>query len=301
MSNPLYAAASRAAWVGLLVNLALAAVKLVAGVFGHSIAMVADAANSIGDAFTSGVIIYALRYAQRPPDREHPYGHTRAEAVAGTNVAVLIAVSALFIAVEAVRHLADSHTVLPPVWTLWIAGANVVIKEAMYRYKRHVGKRTNSMVMLAGAWDHRLDAFCSAAVLVGLAMVRYGGEGMVWADEVAALVVVGAILIAAWKLFRRGASQLLDEQYDDEMVLAMRQTAEQVEGVQRVEKLRARRSGIEVFVDIHIEVEPTLTVAEGHTLAHEVQRRLIGDYKPVRDVLVHVEPTTVGGVHTREV
>ncbi|MHC4220078.1 MAG: cation diffusion facilitator family transporter, partial [Planctomycetota bacterium] len=171
----LYRIAKTAAWAGLAVNLLLAVVKLIAGIVGHSIALIADAVNSVGDGLTAGVTIYALGVAQRPADAEHPYGHSRAESIAAISVAVVIGASAIGIAIEALRRLAVIHPV-PPVWTLWIAAGNAIIKESMYQYNRRVATRTGSEALVAGAWDHRGDALCSVAVLVGLAFVRYGGE-----------------------------------------------------------------------------------------------------------------------------
>jgi cation diffusion facilitator family transporter len=285
----LYRQARAAAWAGLAVNLVLALVKLIAGIVGHSIALIADAVNSLGDGLTSGVVIYALGVAQRPPDSEHPYGHSRAESIAALSVAVLIGVSALGIVIEALRGLGMTHPV-PPIWTLWIASGNAVVKEFMYHYKRRVAARTSSQALVASAWDHRSDALCSLAVLVGLAFVRYGGESFIWADDAAAILVVGVILLASVNLFRRNASQLMDQQAQDEIIAAIRRVAEQSPGVVRVEKIRARRSGLEVFVDIHIEVLSTLTVMEGHGIGHDVKARLIEDLTPVSEVLVHVEP-----------
>ena len=291
--SSLYRSVRTALWVGLAVNLLLAVVKLVAGVVGHSIALIADAVNSLGDGLTSGVVIYALGVAQRPPDSEHPYGHSRAESVAALSVAVLIGASAIGIVIEALRNLATLHPV-PPVWTLWIAAGNAVVKESMYQYKRRVAARTGSQALVAGAWDHRSDALCSVAVLVGLAFVRYGGEKLIWADEAAAVVVVGFILLTSVKLFRRNASQLLDQQCEDDIVAAIRQIAGETPGVVRVEKIRARRSGLEVFVDIHIEVQSSLTVIEGHRIGHDVQQRLIRGMTSISEVLVHVEPAPNG-------
>jgi len=284
-----YRKAKTAAWAGLAVNLLLALVKLIAGIVGHSIALIADAVNSLGDGLTSGVVIYALGVAQRPPDSEHPYGHSRAESIAALSVAVLIGASALGIVIEILRSLGTTHAV-PPVWTLWIAAGNAIVKESMYQYNRRVAACTGSQALVAGAWDHRSDALCSAAVLVGLALVRYGGESLNWADKAAAIVVVGFILLASLKLFRRNASQLMDQQAQDEIVAAIRRVAEQTPGVVRVEQIRARRSGLEVFVDIHIEVLSSLTVMEGHGIGHDVKARLIENLTPVSEVLVHVEP-----------
>ncbi len=285
----LYDQASRAARLGLLVNVGLAAVKLVAGILGHSIALIADAVNSIGDGLTSSVIIYGLGVAQRPADAEHPYGHSRAESVAALSVAVLIATSAIALAIETLRGFGAWHPI-PPLWTLWIAAANVVIKESLYRYKRRVAERTGSQALVAGAWDHRSDALCSAAVLVGLGIVRYGGAKFIWADEVAALVVVVFILVSSIELYRGNASQLLDEQCNKAVLDMIRRLAEATPGVVRVEQIRARRSGIEALVDIHIEVDGALSVDAGHRIAHDVQERLVNGVTQVAAVLVHVEP-----------
>ncbi len=288
--SQLYRMAIAAMWLGLAANLLLAIVKLIAGILGHSIAMAADAANSVGDALTSGVTIYALHFAQKPPDPEHPYGHSRIEAVAALTVAVLIGASALAITVEAVRSLPRLHA-LPPTWVLWIAAGNVVLKEALFRYKRAVSDRARSQAVLANAWDHRSDALCSAAVLVGLAVVRFGGPTLIWADEVAAMIVAGFILFSSVKLYRATASTLMDEQCDPETIAAIRSAAEATPGVVRVETLRARRSGLEVLVDIHVEVDGARTVDDGHRIGHEVQHQILAGVTGVSQVLVHVEPT----------
>ncbi len=234
--SDLYADATRAAWLGLGVNLALGIAKLVGGLIGHSFALIADAVNSLGDVVTTVVVLFALRVAQQPADAEHPYGHTRAEGIAASNVAVLIIVSAFMVGWEAIQRLAQPHGI-PPVWTLWIAGANIVIKEGLYRYKIKVGKRTGSGAMIANAWDHRSDALCALAVLLGLLAIRVGGPQYIWADEVASLVVMGAIIWSGVQLFRTSASDLMDVQADPELVEQIRTAAKQVQDVRDVETL----------------------------------------------------------------
>lgn len=285
----LYRQARRAAWIGLAINLCLGATKLVGGILGDSFALISDAVNSLGDVVTNAVVIYAFKVAQWPPDAEHPYGHTRAEAVAGSNVALAIIATALFVVWEAAWRLTAVHD-LPPSWTLWIAGTNIVIKEVLYRYKFRVGRRTGSIALIANAWDHRSDALCSLAVLVGLSLVRWGGAGLMFMDEVAALVVATAILFTGVSLFRRSASELLDEQARKDVVDEVRATALSTAGVRGVEKLWVRKSGLEYLVDIHIEVDPSLTVAEGHGIGHRVKDALLARFPVVRDVLVHLEP-----------
>ncbi len=284
-----YQDATQAALLGLVVNLALGLIKLVGGLFASSFALVADAVNSLGDVFSSAVVLVALHVAQRPPDEEHPYGHSRAEAVAGSNVALLVIISALYVGYEAVRRLTVTHE-LPPAWTLWIAAANAVIKEALYRYKMNVGRRTGSSAVIANAWDHRSDAMCSLAVFVGLMVVRVGGPRWIWADEAAAFVVVVMILWSGAVLFRKSASELMDVQADDELVQQIRRSAGEVPGVAGVEKLLVRKSGLEFLADMHIEVDPQMSVAEGHAIGHDVKDRLLKQFPMLRDVLVHLEP-----------
>jgi cation diffusion facilitator family transporter len=286
---PIYRDVIRAAAFGLVVDMALGTIKLAGGLASGSFALLSDALNSIGDAVSTVVVLAALYFAQQPPDKEHPYGHTRAEAIAASNVALLIILSALWIGWESVWQLARPQQV-PPDWTLWIAAANVLIKEGLYRYKAAVGKRTGSAAILANAWDHRSDALCSLAVLIGLGLVRFGGPPLAWADEIAAMAVVALIVVSGVQLFRKSASELMDVQADETFVREIGETAAGVAGVKAVEKLWVRKSGLEYFVDIHIEVAPETTVAKGHDVGHCVKDRLLARFNNVRDVLVHLEP-----------
>ena len=268
--------------------------KLVGGLLAGSFALVADSVNSLGDTVASIVVLVALRIAQRPADENHPYGHSRAEAVAASNVALLIIISALLLGVEAVRRFGLDHAA-PPNWALAIAAANVVIKEALYRYKLRVASRTGSAAVLANAWDHRADALSALAVLIGLSATAIGGTDWIWADEVAALFVVAVILRGAIPLFRNSARDLLDAQAEPELVRQVRAWASQTEGVEEVEKLWIRKSGFEYLVEIHLEVDPDRTVADGHRIGHEVQARLQERFPRLRHVLVHLEPHGVTG------
>lgn len=288
-ASHVYREVTNAAFLGLVVNLLLGVVKLVGGIVGNSFALIADSVNSIGDVVTTMIVLFALRVAQSPPDAEHPYGHTRAEAIAASNVALLVIVSALIVAWEALQRIHIGHEV-PAAWTLWIAGANVVIKEALYQYKVRIGRRTNSAAIIANAWDHRSDALCSLAVLIGLGAIRFGGDSFMWADEAASLVVAAAIAWSGSLLFRSSASELMDVQAAPELVGKIRSEALTVLGVAGVETLWVRKSGLEYFADIHIEVDPELTVAEGHRIGHRVKDRLLTTFATLRDVLVHLEP-----------
>lgn len=291
---PIYQQVMRAAVFGLLVNIVLGGVKLAGGLASGSFALLSDALNSIGDAISTVIVLAALYFAQQPPDEEHPYGHSRAEGIAASNVALLIILSALWIAWETIGQFGRRHET-PPDWTLWIAAANVLIKEGLYRYKAAVGKRTGSAAILANAWDHRSDALCSLAVLIGLGLVRFGGARFAWADAIAALFVVGLIVASGVQLFRKSASELMDAQADDDFVREIHEAAAKVSGVLAVEKLWVRKSGLEYFADIHIEVDPETTVATGHETGHCVKDSLLAQFHNLRDVLVHLEPHDCGG------
>lgn len=285
----LYRDARKAAWIGLAVNLFLAVIKLIAGLVGQSIALLADAVNSLGDTVTTTVVLVAMHVAKRPADEEHPYGHTRAEAIAGSSVAIVIAVVAVITIYQSFANWNAQH-ILPPIWTLWVAGGNVIIKETLYHYKKAVGKRTGSSALIANAWDHRSDALCSLAVFIGLSIILFTDGKYMHADEIAAMVVAVAILFSAAELYFKSANELLDAQGDGQLCEAIRQTALDVSGITDVEKLRVRKSGLEYFVDIHVQVPPEMSVANAHSLGHTVKNKLLDDYPRLRDVLVHVEP-----------
>ncbi len=285
----MYRTATRAALIGLAINVALAGAKLIGGTWGNSYALISDAVNSLGDVLTSVVVLAALRVAQRPADDEHPYGHTRAEAIAGSNVAVAIVVSALLVAYEASRSISKAPT-LPELWTLWIAGGNVVLKESLYQYKVRVGRRIGSAALIANAWDHRSDALSALAVLVGLSVAHFGGPDFFVADRVAALFVAGAIIWSGLGLLRHTANELMDRQAEDPLVRQVRTASLSIRGVAGVDKLFVRKSGLEYLIDIHIEVEPDMTVAAGHEIGHRVKDQLMSQFPNVRDVLVHLEP-----------
>lgn len=286
----LYREAVNATWLGLAVNLLLGIAKLAGGILGRSFALISDAVNSLGDVFTSVAVLVAFRVAQRPADDEHPYGHTRAEAIAGSNVAVLVMVSALLVGWNALRELPGHPHDLPAAWTVLIAGANVVIKEALYQYKIRVGRRAGSRAIIANAWDHRADALSALAVLVGLAIIRLGGPRLLFVDHLAALLVVAVILWSAARLLWASAQELMDAQAEPAFVDQVRATAASVEGVRRIDKLRVRKSGMEYLVDIHIQVRADQTVDEGHRIGHVVKDELLGRFTNLRDVLVHLEP-----------
>jgi cation diffusion facilitator family transporter len=262
---------------------------------GHSAALLADATHSFGDALLAAAVWAALLWSQRPPDPEHPYGHARAKAVAGSSVALLLALSALAAGWQSVRALLGPAPGPPAGYTLAVAAASFLLNEWLYRRNRRVARLTGSAALAAASWDQRLDALTALAVLLALALVRVGGPAWRLADPVAGLGVALVILVADGRLLRSSVHELMDAQADPAVVGAVRREALAVAGVRGVEKLLVRKAGLEFLVDIHVEVDPAQTVAGGHAIAHAVTDRLVGALAAVRGVLVHIEPARAPG------
>ncbi len=293
-----YRTARGAAKLGIFSNLGLAAVKAAVGLAAGSIALVADAVHSLADLLTSTVVLVGLRIAERPADENHPYGHTRAESLAAAFIAGPLAISGFVMAWAAVRNLGAPRPA-PEAPALWTALAAVVVKELLYQYKIRVGRRTGSRSVAADAWHHRSDALSSAAVLVGLALTRLNAS-LWWADPAAALLVCGFVVWVAVGALRGAVGDLMDEHPGSALEDSLRRIISEHPRVAKAEKILMRRAGLEYSVDIHIEVDPSLPVSQGHDIAHEVIDRIRMRIPEVRNVQVHVEPadTTTSPVDT---
>jgi cation diffusion facilitator family transporter len=284
--NPYRASRKAAVW-GMGVSLVLGVVKLLGGLLGHSLALLSDAMHSLVDAAISAALLVALIVAQRPADREHPYGHGRLEAVAGAGVALILLALAAAIAYESLSTMALRHD--PPAgFTLFIAGGGAFFQELLYRYVSRVARRTGSTALLATAWDYRLDAMGGVGVLIGVAMAKWAG--WLWADHVAAVLVAGTVLWIGGGLLWENVQSLIDRQADPDLLRHVREEALAVPGVLAVEKLRVRRMGLEHVAEIHIQVDGEETVRDGHAIAHAVKDRLTSRIPSISDVVVHVEP-----------
>lgn len=288
-ADELYRQTRRAALAGLVVTLLLGIAKLVGGWLGHSLALLSDSVHSLGDALSSASILAALWWAQRPADREHPYGHTRIETIVASNVALLLLVSGVWIVWEALRTWRDPAEP-PHTWTIAIALASVVMNELVYRYSAAIARRTGSKAIETSAWDQRLDVLGSLVVLVGLAVATWGNSGWQIVDKVAALAVAAIVMWAGGSLFYGGLQDLMDRQAEPELVQKVRRLALDVPGVRGIDQVRVRKSGLEHFIDIHVEVDAGISVREGHEIGHRVKDRLVAEVLTVKDVLVHVEP-----------
>lgn len=282
----------RLALIGLMVNFALAATKLLAGLVGNSYALIADAIESMTDIVGSVVIWGGLHIGAKPADPEHPYGHGKAEALAAFIVAAMVGAAGIGIAIKATYEIiTPSHS--PEMFTLFVLIGVIITKETMYRVVGRAARESGSGAVHVDAWHHRSDAITSAAALVGISVAVFAGEAYAWADPVAALVASAVILYNAALLFRRPLAELMDEE-PSEVVANVRRIAEGVADVHRVEKLSARKSGTRYWVDMHLEVDPEMSVRDAHTVAHRVKDAVRGQMPRIADVLVHLEPA--GGV-----
>jgi cation diffusion facilitator family transporter len=231
----------------------------------------------------------ALHVAQRDEDEDHPYGHTKAESIAGLSVALIIAFSAAFLALETFHRLRGA---LEPIATSagLVAAFCAIIKEITYRYVSRVAKKLRSTSLYASAFDHRSDAIGSGVVAIALFLSPVFGDYAAYVDPVAAIMVCIYLIYVGIKMFATIAAELMDQQADNETVATIRHVASSVDDVADVEKLRVRKSGLEFFAEIHIQVEGHLTVSEGHRIGHAVKDALLMKIPRLRDVHVHIEP-----------
>lgn len=279
----------RVTFLGLTVNAALAAGKIAAGVVGHSHALVADGVESSADVVSSIIVWRGVTVAAAPADEQHPYGHGKAEPLAAAVVSSVLIAAALLITVGAVRDIVTPHNVPAP-FTLAVLVAVVLIKELLFRLALKEGVELESSVIRADAWHHRSDAITSMFAFVGISIALIGGKGYEAADDYAAILAAIVIAYNGWSLLRPAMDELMDIAPDGPFLNKIRETAARIPEVIRVEKCLVRKSGNEFLVDMHIEVDPDMTVHHAHGVAHQVKDEIRREVPSVRDVLVHVEP-----------
>ena len=274
---------------GIGLNLVLAAAKIVGGILGNTYALIADGAESLLDILSSVMVWGGLRMAGRPPDADHPYGHGKAEPIAGLIVSLFILGAAAWIAHHAIREILTPHR--GPHWgTLPLIAVVVLLKIYFSRRLERLGRESGSRTMDIEAWHHFSDALTSAAAFIGITIALIGGKGYESADDWAALV---ACLVIAWNgiaFFRRAVNDVMDAAVPYAVEAEVRKLSLDVPGVRGIDKCRVRKSGLSHLVDIHVEVNGSLSVKEGHDIAGAVKHQLLGSSLHITDVLVHIEP-----------
>lgn len=270
-------------------NILMALVKGVTGFLGNSYALIADAIESVGDVFASLLVLFGLKYASRPADQNHPYGHGRAEPLFTFIVVGFLLVSAAVIAYESIININTPHD-LPEPYTLWVLGGIIGVKEVFYRIVIHRSKQTGSSSLKADAWHHRSDAVTSLTAFIGISIALIMGKGYETADDWAALFASGFIVYNAYLIFRPALGEIMDEHFYDDLVQQIREVSLTVEGVSGTEKCMVRKAGMSYHVDLHAMVNGGITVKQGHDIAHRLKDRLKLEVPQLADVLIHIEP-----------
>ncbi len=290
-----------ATFLGIAVNVILGAAKFLAGIFGHSHALIADATESFADIFNSLVVWRGIVVAAAPPDKEHPYGHSKAEPLAAAFGAIMLLLAAVWIAGKAaidIYEFLSPQISDPPreplrAFTLIVLVVVIVVKEGLFRFVIGEGDATDNSAVKTDAWHHRSDAITSAGAFIGISIALIGGEKFSWADDAAAIFCAVIIGINGWLLLRPPLSELMDEAPDPKIIEDIRQVAAGTAGVERVEKCFVRKAGHLFFVEMHVEVDPQMTVLHSHEIAHAVKDKIRETMPNVSDVLIHIEPMNI--------
>jgi len=263
---------------------------LVSGFLGNSYALIADGIESTTDVFSSLFVLFGIKYAQRPPDDNHPYGHSRIEPLITFVVVAFLVTSATVIAYESIINIQTPHKI-PETWTLIVLGLIILWKEGSYRYVLDKSKLTNSSSLKADAWHHRSDAITSVMAFLGISIALIFGKGYETADDWAALLASGFILYNSYLIFRPALGEIMDEHIYDDLLEEIREESMKVKGIKGTEKCFIRKAGMEYHVDLHAIVDGEIPVREGHELSHKLKDHLRKEIPNLGHVLIHIEPT----------
>jgi cation diffusion facilitator family transporter len=280
---------ARVALLGLVINVLLASAKIAAGIFGNAYVLIADGIESTLDVAGSLVIWGGLKFAARPPDATHPYGHGKAEPIAAVIVAIVVLAAALGLAIQSVRELFLPHHAPAP-FTLIVLVIVVITKELLYRYVVRFGRDVESTAVQTDAWHHRTDAMTSVAAFIGISISLIGGDAWQSADNWAAVFACALIASNGYRLLQPALYEIMDTAPRGEIVDLVRRAAAAVPGVIEIDKSFVRKMGLNFYVDLHVGVNGDISVRDGHHIAHQVKRAIQGTDPRIADVLVHIEP-----------
>lgn len=281
--------AIQTAYFSIIGNTLLALIKGFAGFFGNSHALIADAIESTTDIFASFLVLLGFKYAERPADENHPYGHGKIEPIITFAVVAFLIVSAAIIIYTSIQNILIPHE-LPESWTLIVLALIIVWKEISFQIVNKKSKQTNSSSLKADAWHHRSDAITSIMAFIGISIALIFGEGFETADDWAALFASAFILYNSYKIFRPALGEVMDEQLYGDLILKIRKKSMEVEGVLGTEKCFIRKSGMKFHVDLHAIVNSEISVVKGHDISHDLKDHLKKEIPSLGQVLIHIEP-----------
>jgi len=281
--------AIRTTYFSIVGNTSLALIKGLAGFFGNSYALIADAIESTTDIFSSLLVLFGLKYAKRPADENHPYGHGKIEPLITFLVVAFLVTSATIIAYESIQNIQTPHKVPKP-WTLIVLGCIILWKEISFRIVLKKSKETNSSSLKADAWHHRSDAITSVMAFIGISIALIFGKGYETADDWAALFASTFILYNSYLIFRPALGEIMDEHLYDDLLEEIREGSIKVKGVLGTEKCFIRKAGMKYHVDLHAIVNGEISVKEGHDIAHNLKDHLRNKIPNLGHVLIHIEP-----------
>ena len=280
-------AAKQITLIGAIVNLFLAIFKITIGTIGNSHALVADGVHSFADLLSDALVWFATHFGAQAADVEHPYGHKRIETVATVFLSLLLMLAGFGIVIDAAEHLYLADQLRPSYYVLLAAMISVVANEILYRYTNHVGLRINSALLKANAWHHRSDAASSIVVLVGVTGSLFG---LIYLDALAAIIVGIMVLIMGWQFGWSSLLELIDTGADEETLEKIQHIIVSSSGVREVHQLRTRSMAGNMLVDVHVQVDPRISVSEGHHIAQQVHFVLMREFENIVDVIVHIDP-----------
>jgi cation diffusion facilitator family transporter len=279
----------RVAVTGMLVSGALAVIKIVAGMSGHSTAVVADGFESAADVVASGFVLFGLTLAAKPADENHPYGHGRVETLTGLLIGLVLMVGGALISWNSIRRVGQPHELLHG-FVIWPLVVSLAAKAGLSTLKFRYGKKLQSEALTADAWNDAMDTISAIAALIAVGLTLTDRLRFAEADRYGGFVVGLIVVSAGIRVVRETTMQLMDTMPDARLIAQIREAASGVPGVRGVEKCFARKTGFKYHVDLHLEVDPEMTVRQSHKLAHHVQLNILARLDWVADVLVHVEP-----------
>ncbi len=286
MSESHWPAKRRVTLIGALVNLALSLGKLAGGLIGQSQALVADGVHSLSDLLSDALVLLASRWGSLDADHNHPYGHQRIETLATLGVGLLLLALGAGFLIDSISRLLNPERLLAPGWLAFgIAVASVLVKEALYQYTARVARQTESALLRANAWHHRSDALSSMVVIVGIAGAL---AGLLWLDSVAAAIVGIMLGWVGWRLIGEAATELVDTGLSGRELRALSHTIAAVPGVCHHDRLRSRRMGGRIFVDVRIHLAPEVRVTEAEAISARVSRRMVEQLPGQADVVISI-------------